>query len=298
MRNAPTRMPTVDPPHYFRRMTSCVRRLGASAARQLLAEYAKSSPRHQREHTPAEILTRVGGVALGLRGELGSNVCREFVAGIAFKPSAHGEPFGRLVSVPAVLVGQNHLNDVVAEVAERREQFRKHEEVGDRVCATSPGNIFGRRWLPPEGLADEDDPSGAQAPRQKLDGAGDSPADPGGSDAGCHLDLIVGDVARSVAMDELDPIGDAEFFGTESCLLGEQLAHVDAGAGDAVIACPGTQHLPRTAAEVEHAGPRLHAQRRAESGELLGCDRVVDAVSGLGDVEYPWDVHRGRPPYR
>jgi hypothetical protein len=56
-------------------------------------------------------------------------------------------------------------------------------------------------------------------------------------------------------MDELDLIGDAEFFSAEFRLLGEQLAHVDAGADDSVIACPGAQHLPRTAAEVEHSGP-------------------------------------------
>ena len=74
-------------------------------------------------------------------------------------------------------------------------------------------------------------------------------------------------------------------------MLGEQPAHVDAGADDAVIACPDAQHLPRTAAEVEHSGPRFQTQRRAESGELFGCDRVVDAVSTFSDVEYPWDVH-------
>ncbi len=50
---------------------------------------------------------------------------------------------------------------------------------------------------------------------------------------------------------------------------------------------------PRTAAEVEHSGPRFQTQRRAESGELFGCDRVVDAVSAFRDVEYSWDVHCG-----
>ena len=99
-------------------------------------------------------------------------------------------------------------------------------------------------------------------------------------------------------MDELDLVGDAEFYSTEFRLLREQLAHVDAGADDAVIACPGAQHLPRTAAEVEHSGPRFQTQRRAESGELFGCDRVVDTVSTFSDVEYPWDVHCGIFPYR
>ncbi len=97
-------------------------------------------------------------------------------------------------------------------------------------------------------------------------------------------------------MDERDLMGDAEFFSTELRLLGEQLAHVDAGADDAVIASPGAQHLPRTAAEVEHSVPRFQTQRRAERGELFGRDRVVDAVSTLSDVEYPGDVHCGEFP--
>ena len=123
------------------------------------------------------------------------------------------------------------------------------------------------------------------------------PGDPSGTDTSCHTDLLVRDIAGSIAMDELDLIGDAEFFSTEFRLLGEQLAHVDAGADDAVIACPGAQHLPRTAAEVEHSGPRFQTQRRAESGELFGCDRVVDAVSTLSDVEYPWYVHCEKFPF-
>ncbi|MBN1659715.1 MAG: hypothetical protein JXA93_15015, partial [Anaerolineae bacterium] len=56
--------------------------------------------------SPAQVFTRVSGVALGFRGQFGSNIFRQFVVGIGFKPSAHGEPFGRLVSVPAVLVSQ------------------------------------------------------------------------------------------------------------------------------------------------------------------------------------------------
>jgi hypothetical protein len=82
----------------------------------------------------------------------------------------------------------------------------------------------------------------------------------------------VRDIAGSIAMDEPDLIGDAEFYSTEFRLLDKQLAHVEAGADDAVIACPGTQHLPRTAAEVEHSGPPFQTQRRANSGELFGCD--------------------------
>src|SRR5690606_21377962 len=103
----------------------------------------------------------------------------------------------------------------------------------------------------------------------KLDGAGDSLADPRGADTGRHTGLLVRDVARGIAMDEPDAIGDAEFFGAEFRLLGEQPAHVDAGADDSVIACPGAQHLARTAAEVEHPGSPFQTQRRAERGELF-----------------------------
>ncbi|GEM_PF-1789667 len=35
-----------------------------------------SSPRHQREHTPAQVFTRVRGVALGFGGQFGSNLFR------------------------------------------------------------------------------------------------------------------------------------------------------------------------------------------------------------------------------
>jgi len=113
----------------------------------------------------------------------------------------------------------------------------------------------------------------------------------------CHTDLLVRDIAGSIAMNELDSIGNAEFFSTEFRLLGEQLAHVDAGADDSVIACPGAQHLPRTAAEVEHPGSPFQTQRRAESGELFGCERVMDAVSTFGDVEDPWNIQCRKSPY-
>src|SRR5512137_2329219 len=144
--------------------------------------------------------------------------------------------------------------------------------------------------MQPVGLADEDDSSGAETLRQKPDGAGDSPTDPRGTETGCHPDLFVGDVAGSVAVDELDPIGDSEFFSAEFRLLGEQLAHVDANADDSVIPCPGAQHLARTAAEVEHTNPRFQAQRCAESGELFWCEWIMDAVSTFGNGEDTWDV--------
>lgn len=66
--------------------------------------------------------------------------------------------------------------------------------------------------------------SGAQAPRQNIDRADDPPGDPGGTDTGCHTGLLVRGEVDSIAMDELDLVGDAEFFSTEFRLLGEQLS--------------------------------------------------------------------------
>ncbi len=81
---------------------------------------------------------------------------------------------------------------------------------------------------------------------------------------------------------------------TKFGLFSEQLAHGAADADNAVIACPGAQHLPRTAAEIEYSVSRFQTQRRAESGKLFGRDRVVDAVSTLSDVEYAWYVQCGK----
>ena len=228
---------------------------------------------------------------------MGANLVRELVFGVGVKPAAHGEPLGRLVAVPAVLVGQHHFHDVAAEAAERGEQFRQQEKVGDRGGMAPPGHLIGWRHLPPVGLADEDDPSGAQTPLQQFDGAGHAPADPGGADTGGHMDLLVSHKAGGIAMDETDLVGHAEFHGPALRLFGEQRAQVDAHAGNAVIAGPGAQHLPGTAAEVEHAGARFQTQGRAEGGELFGGERVVDAVRAFGDGEDPWDVQGGKYPY-
>ena len=58
-----------------------------------------------------------------------NDIFRELVVGIGFKPSAHGEPFGRLISVPTVLVGQNHFHDVAAKLAEGREKVWKQQKI-------------------------------------------------------------------------------------------------------------------------------------------------------------------------
>jgi ABC-type Na+ transport system ATPase subunit NatA len=48
-----------------------------------------TSPRHQREHAPAQVFARVRGVAFGFRGQLGSYIFLEIVVGIRIEPPAH-----------------------------------------------------------------------------------------------------------------------------------------------------------------------------------------------------------------
>ena len=84
---------------------------------------------------------------------------------------------------------------------------------------------------------------------------------------------------------------------TKLRLPGEQPAQVDANAGDTMIARPGAQHLPRTAAKIEHTGARFQTQCRAEDGEFFGCERVMDAVGAFGDGEDPWNIQGRKFPY-
>jgi len=46
-------------------------------------------------------------------------------------------------------------------------------------------------------------------------------ADPGGTDAGCHIDLLISDMARSIAVDEADLIGHAQLHRSALGLCGE-----------------------------------------------------------------------------
>lgn len=101
-------------------------------------------------------------------------------------------------------------------------------------------------------------------------------------------------MARRVAMDEADLSGHAQLHRTALGLRGEQGAHVDARADDAVIARPSAQHLPRTAARIQHPPPRRQTQRRTERGVFVGREWVVNAVGAFGDVEDAGDVHWGK----
>ena len=85
--------------------------------------------------------------------------------------------------------------------------------------------------------------------------AGDAVADPGGTDTSGEVDRLVRDVAGGVAVDEQDPVGDAEFGGAGLGLPGEDRADVHPGAGETQVACPGAQHLARAAGQVEHPCP-------------------------------------------
>jgi len=40
----------------------------------------------------------------------------------------------------------------------------------------------------------------------------------------------------------------------------------------------------------------MHSQRRAEGGELFGCERVMDAVSAFADGMDPWNIQCFRSP--
>src|SRR5690606_25526674 len=139
----------------------------------------------------------------------------------------------------------------------------------------------------PVRLANEDNSSWAEALGQKFNGAGDSPTDPCSADAGSDPGLFVSNIAGSVAVDELQSIGDPELFGTQFRLVGEQLAHVDTSAANPVVACPSAQHLARTAAEVQNMGCWFQTQRCAESGELVARERIMDTVLAFGDFKNP-----------
>ena len=56
-------------------------------------------------------------------------------------------------------------------------------------------------------------------------------------------------------------------------LRGEQGAHVDARADDAVITRPSAKHLARTAAQIQHPRPRRQTQCRTERGVFVGRER-------------------------
>lgn len=81
------------------------------------------SAKHQREDSPTEVLALVARVAGRFGVELGPHFSREIVIGVLIEPAAEVEPLRRLVTVPAVLIGQHHLHDVAAEFTELLDQL-------------------------------------------------------------------------------------------------------------------------------------------------------------------------------
>jgi len=68
-----------------------------------------------------------------------------------------------------------------------------------------------------------------------------------------------------------------------------------------VIEPTGALHTERSGYSAEHSSEMRASKtwpfRPAESRELFGCDRVLDAVSTLSDVECPRGVHCGKYLY-
>jgi hypothetical protein len=92
-------------------------------------------------------------------------------------------------------------------------------------------------------------------------------------------------VGRRVTVLERHRAGDAEVDGARPGGGQERGTDVDPGAGDAVVAAPGAEHLAAAAAQVEQAlaGPQVDGA--AERRQLLFAERVVDAVTAFPDDE-------------
>jgi hypothetical protein len=179
------------------------------------------------EDAPAEMLTRRARVASGLAGQLLAHLRRQLVVRVGVEPAAQVEPLGRDVPIPAVLVGQHHLHDVVPEALELTDQVRQWDEVGDGGGVAVPRGVLVRRDQPPVGLVDQQHAARAQAAAKQLGRSGDAVADPRGADARRQIDGLVRHVAGGVTVHELDAVVDTELERAGTCLLGEGRADVD-----------------------------------------------------------------------
>src|SRR5581483_8464810 len=92
--------------------------------------------------------------------------------------------------------------------AERLDQLRQRQPLlrADPVAALHSGLIG--RLPPPVRFADQHHPVRGDAPPEKLDSSGNAAAEPGPSHARRDVNWLFGDVARCIAMDEADPVGD------------------------------------------------------------------------------------------
>src|SRR4029077_2232488 len=147
------------------------------------------------------------------------------------------------VPVPAFPAGQDHFDDIAAQVAEPFDQVRQGQEVitADGVAALD-GGLVGR-FLAPVWLPDQHHAAGLQAVPEERYRARYAAADPGGTDARGDAHRGVGDVARRVAVREADPGVHSQLGGPGAGGGDEHRADVDPGPGPLVVAGPGAQHL-------------------------------------------------------
>ncbi len=197
----------------------------------------------------------------------------------------------RGIPVPAVLAGQDHLDDVATELAELLDQFRERKEIDDAGgMATLDGGLVWR-LLPPVWLADQHDAAWREATPQEVDSAGHTVADPGGADTCGDAHRPVRDVSRSIAVHEADLLGDTQLNSARPGGGDKHRTDVDPGARQAMVAGPGAEHLPGPAGQVEHLCSRRRAQRLPQSGQVFAGERVVDAMAALPDGKAARKIH-------
>src|SRR2546423_9912320 len=83
------------------------------------------SPPFQREGPAAQVGPLVADMTEWGAVELGPELAGQLVVRVGVQPAAHGPPLRGDVPVPAVLVGEDHLDQVPAELAEQRDQARQ-----------------------------------------------------------------------------------------------------------------------------------------------------------------------------
>jgi hypothetical protein len=139
----------------------------------------------------------------------------------------------------------------------------------------------GRR-LPPEGLADQQQPARNHSRPHQADGAGQPAADPGRPDAGDRVERRLVHTERAgVSPLEPDPVGDPQVSGPVPRGGHEDLADVHPQALDPVPLGPGAEHLALTAGQVEQAHIPPPPAQLAQQFQLLVGERVEDPVAGL-----------------
>src|ERR1700733_11239274 len=148
------------------------------------------------------------------------------------------------------------------------------------------------RFLPPERLADQQQPARGERGPQEVDGAGQPAADPGRPDAGDRVERrLINRERAGLGLLEPDPVGDAQVSGPVPRGRHEDLAEVHPQALDPVPPGPGAQHLALAAAQVEQPLIAPPPAQLAQEFQLLVRERVQDPVARLGYLMLAQDVH-------